>query len=292
MISPYVRRRRLATELRALREDAGLTHEQLARRIGEARTKLSRLENGHIAPDQNDIIKILDVLEVDGDRWTQIVTIAQEAAAKGWWESDLKSMGERQALYANLEAGATSICEYQQSYLPGLLQTPEYTEAAVTALLTLRPGQLDVKGIVAGRAGRQRMLRRPGGPSYEVIIDELAVRRPGAPAAVTRSQLLHLAERAAEAPRISIRVLPIAAPFSGYAVPGASFSIYTYADPGDPTVVAIETVDPDLVLTEPDQVMPYEDQYRRLRGAALSEEDSAALLAKAAKELPDDTEEP
>ena len=50
MISPYVRRLRLGAELRALRAAAGLTHEQVAKRIGESRAQISRLENGHAMP--------------------------------------------------------------------------------------------------------------------------------------------------------------------------------------------------------------------------------------------------
>src|SRR6204780_3718723 len=107
MISPYVRRQRLATELRGLRTAAKLTQEQLAKRIGESRAQISRLENGHVV-DQADVIKILDALGVDGERWTQVVTIAREAGERGWWEST-RGMGERQALYANLEAGAAQI---------------------------------------------------------------------------------------------------------------------------------------------------------------------------------------
>ena len=84
MISPYVRRLRLGTELRELRAGAGLTHEQVARRIGESRAQISRLENGHVV-DQADVMKILDALGVDGERWTQVITIAREAGERGWW---------------------------------------------------------------------------------------------------------------------------------------------------------------------------------------------------------------
>lgn len=58
-------------------------------------------------------------------------------------------------------------------------------------------------------------------------------------------------------------------------------------DPGDPDVVAIDTVTSDLILTEPGQVTPYEKLYARLRDAALPPADSLDLLAKAAAELPD-----
>src|ERR1035437_4011098 len=125
MISPYGLR--LRAELRALRAAAGLTHEQVAKRIGESRGQISRLEDGH-GGDQADVMKILDALGVEGERWTQVVTIAREAGEKGWWEST-RGMGERQALYANLEPGAARIREYQQTFIPGLLQTPEFARA-------------------------------------------------------------------------------------------------------------------------------------------------------------------
>lgn len=285
MISPYVRRLRLGAELRALRAAAGLTHEQVAKRIGESRAQISRLENGHVA-DQADVMKILDALGVEGEQWTQVVTIAREAGEKGWWEST-RGMGERQALYANLEAGAATIREYQQTFLPGLLQTPEFVRARAAADGTLEPLTYTVDGVLAGNAGRQRMLRRPGAPSYEVIIDEVAVRRLAAPPDIVKKQLFHLATTCNGKPSVALRVLRVDARVDSFSVPRCAFSIYTYPDPGDPAVVAIDTVTSDLVLTDPAEVAPYEQLYTRLRDAALSPADSLDLLTKAATELPD-----
>jgi transcriptional regulator with XRE-family HTH domain len=280
MISPYVRRLRLGSELRELRAAAGLTHEQIAKRIGQSRAQISRLENGHVV-DQADVIKILDVLGVEGDRWTQVVTIAREAGEKGWWEST-RGMGDRQALYANLEAGASQIREYQQTFIPGLLQTPDFVRARATADATLEPLTGTVDGVLAGRAGRQRMLRRPGAPTYEVIIDEIAVRRLAAPPDVVKKQLYHLATAGNGKPPVALRVLPVDARLDHFTVPRCTFSIYTYPDPGDPAVVAIDTVTSDLVLTSPAEVAPYEQLYQRLRGAALSTPHSLDLLTAAA----------
>jgi transcriptional regulator with XRE-family HTH domain len=285
MISPYVRRLRLATELRGLRAGAGLTHEQLAKKIGESRAQISRLENGHVV-DQADVMKILDALGVDGEQWTQVMTIAREAGERGWWEST-RGMGERQARYADLEAGAASIREYQQTFLPGLLQIPEYAAARTEALAVLESLGGTANGVLAGRLGRQRMLRRPGAPTYEVIIDELTVRRLTASPEVIKKQLFHLATTVNGDPKISLRVLPITARIHGYAVPRCTFSLYTYPDPGDPTVVAIDTVTDDLILTEPADVATYEQLYTRIRDSALPELDSLDLLTKAATELPD-----
>src|SRR5581483_5736415 len=92
MISPYVRRLRLGAELRGLRGEAGLTHEQLAKRIGESRAQISRLENGHVVVEAG-MMKILDPLGVHGERWTQVMTIARQAGERGWWEST-RGMGD------------------------------------------------------------------------------------------------------------------------------------------------------------------------------------------------------
>lgn len=286
MISPFVRKLRLATELRALRGEAGLTHEQLAKQIGESRAQISRLENGHIV-DQADVMKILDALEVDGPRWTEIMTIAREAGERGWWETT-RGMGDRQALYANLEAGATTIQEYQQTFVPGLLQVPDFVRARSDAEATLGAPSFTIDGVLAGNTGRQRMLRRPGAPKYEVIVDELAIRRLAAPPDVVKKQLYHLSTTANSDPNVVLRVLPVDARIEGYSVPRCTFSVYTYVGSGDPTVVAVDTVTSDLILTGPGEVDPYLKLFCRLREAALSSNDSLELMTSAATELPDD----
>ncbi|MFA1550442.1 helix-turn-helix domain-containing protein [Actinomadura chokoriensis] len=78
MVSPYVRRQRLATELRKLREERGLMADELAKRIHYSRMKISRLENAHGRPDVADVITILDALNVPEKQWTEIVRLAHD----------------------------------------------------------------------------------------------------------------------------------------------------------------------------------------------------------------------
>jgi transcriptional regulator with XRE-family HTH domain len=271
---------RLAAELRALRTEGGLTHEQLAKKIGQSRAQISRLENGHVV-DQADVMSILDALGVDDDRWTQILTIAREAGERGWWESN-RGMGERQALYANLEAGAQTIQEYQGTFVPGLLQTPDFTRARIEADRQTGSAGFTVSKAIEGRLGRQRMLRRPDGPTYEVLLDEVAIRRPAAPAEVVKAQLYHLAATVNADPNITLQVLPVTAEIEGYSVPRSSFSIYTFTDPGDPNVVAVDTVSEDLVLIEQPLVNRYVEMFNRLRRACLPERESLQLLIETA----------
>lgn len=286
MNSPYVRRLRLGMELRTLRAEHNMTQARVARLIGKTRNDISRLENGQSA-DAADVLNILETLGVDGDRWTALATIARDAGELGWWES-VKHIGDRQALYANLEAGAAAIRVYEQTALPGLLQIPDYVRSIAIANEVIEPLSGTLDGIVAGRAGRQRNLRRPGGPSIEEFVDEVAIMRLAAPAGVVKRQLRHLAEVAKGCqPNVTLCVLPAQAKFRDFAVPRCAFSIYAYPDPGDPRVVAIDTVTSDVILTDEAQVSPYERMYERLREAALSPEESAKLLTEAADALPD-----
>jgi transcriptional regulator with XRE-family HTH domain len=287
MISPYVRRLRLATEIRALRAASGLTGDQLAKRIGRSRADITRLETGQVVK-QADVLKILDELGIDGDRWTKIMTIAREASETGWWESS-KDMGDRQAMFADLEAGAATIREYQQIFIPGLLQTPEYARARTDHEAILEPVPIGTPdGIVAGRMMRQRMFRRPGGPTYEAIVDELAIRRLSASPAVVKKSLYHMATLVNDNPKITLRVLPIDAKIDGYAIPRATFYVYTFADPVDPTVVVADTFTAELFLTERTEVAPYELLFDRLRDQALEESKSLDLITETASRLPDE----
>jgi transcriptional regulator with XRE-family HTH domain len=276
LISPYVRRLRLGAELRALRSERGLTHDQVAKLIGQSRATISRLENGHDV-DQAVLLRILEALDVDEDRWTRVVQIARQAAERGWWESN-RDMGVRQARYADLEAGAATIREFQMVFLPGLLQTPEFTRARVAADGLGPPDGRVADRAVEARNRRQRMLRRPDGPRYEVVIDELAVRRRAAPDDTVRAQLYHIAARVNSDPRTTVRVLPADAMIRDYSVPRSAFSIYSYPDPDDPAVVAVDTVTEDLILTDNADVKQYEDVYDRLRDAALPVAESLTFL--------------
>lgn len=145
-----------------------------------------------------------------------------------------------------------------------------------------------IEGILSGRAGRQRNLRRPSGPSLEVIVDEVAVQRQAAPADVMKRQLRRLAEVVeGMQSKVTLQVLPVQAKVRDFAVPRCAFSIYAYPDPGDPRVVAIDTVTSDMIVTDEAQVTPYQRLYERLREAALTPEESAKLLTEAADALPD-----
>ncbi len=285
MTSPFVRRRRLAVELRTLREERGLTAEQVAKRIHQSRMKISKLENAHIRPDLAEVMKILDVLEVTGEQWHEIIRIARDAAERGWWDSYGDTMGNRQRMYADLESGAKSIREYHQSTIPGGLQTPDFIWFMVE--MAKAEGAIDFapERLMEARLRRQEQLLSPNGPSYEVVLDEVVVRRPTAPREVMHGQLRSLIETATRQPRVTVRVLPLAADFTGRLLPKSAFFLYSFPDPADPPMAIVDTVSTDIVHIAHEEVMRYTQRYEHLRQAALSAAASLGLLTDAADQL-------
>jgi transcriptional regulator with XRE-family HTH domain len=287
MSSPFVRRRRLAAELRALREERGLTADKLSRLIHQSRMKISKLENAHIRPDLAEVMKILDVLGVTGDKWHEVVRIAREAAERGWWDSFGDAMGDRQRLYADIESGAKTIREYQPGAVPGILQTPEYTWALIELAKAEGPISYLPERLTEARLQRQRTVLRPDGPQYEVILDEVGLRRFSVPPEVMRAQLHHIIKVAETEPRVTVRVFPLVTGMVEALMPGGLFFLYTFPDPSDPPMALTETVSADLVHTNPDEVSRYVRRYEYVRCAALSEVSSLTLLSELADQIID-----
>ncbi|MBO2455507.1 hypothetical protein J4573_51115 [Actinomadura barringtoniae] len=113
----------------------------------------------HIRPGLAEIMKILDVLNVTDDKWQEIITIARDAAERGWWDAYGDAMGARQRLYADIESGAKTISEYNQFTIPGVLQTPDFTRFMIEMVRS--EGALD---FLPARMMEARLRRQGGCP--------------------------------------------------------------------------------------------------------------------------------
>ncbi|MEV3923869.1 helix-turn-helix domain-containing protein [Actinomadura coerulea] len=289
MPSPYVRRRRLAVEIRKLRESRGLTTDGLARLVFHSRTKITRLENAQIRPDLIEIMNLLDALEVSGSEYDRICQLAREAGQKGWWDRYGVSMGPRQKLYADLEYSAATVRAYNQTAMPAVLQAPTFISALVD--LDKCQGKLDYvpERMAEARMRRQRELLRPDGPSYEIVLDECVVRRLAVPPLAMINQLRHMVDVVSAVERISVRVLLHDSRIPGGFLAKSSFYLYTFSEPGDSPLAVVDTVTTDLVVTQRNEVAQYNRMYDRVRDAALPRDDSIAFLERVAKHLTDQT---
>ncbi|MFG1885155.1 helix-turn-helix domain-containing protein [Micromonospora sp. NPDC049102] len=276
--SPVIRRARLGAELRQLRRREALTLEQVCDRLGWASTsKLSRIELGQSRPDLADVLDLLDVYQVPGPARDALIVIARDAAtSRGWWKT-LGEMSERQRVYAELEAGAADIVEYQPSVVPGLLQTPAYARSRVAAGVLLSP-EVDVEAEVRARALRQEVLRRADPPRYTAVLAE-AVCDPGdLPLDTWREQLRHLVAVTGLA-HVTVRLLPRGVAGGGLH-PLTPYSWYAFPDPADPRTVMVEALTTDVRLATVLDVDRYERMTEALLAAALSPEETVTALAR------------
>ena len=79
--------RQLARRLRQLREEAGLTQEEAAPKLDWSTSKLGRIENAQQGVDVHGVRSMLDLYDVGGERWTEIIDMVREARKKDEWHS-------------------------------------------------------------------------------------------------------------------------------------------------------------------------------------------------------------
>ena len=186
--SPVIRRTRLGSELRRLREQAGLTCEAVGRQLECSGTRVSRLETGRITVRPGDVREMLDLYGVAGREAGDLVQLAREARRKHWWHAYSRVVPPWFGSYLGLESEAAGLRDFQPTVVPALLQTEEYARAVLRAAPDGGPG--DPAGLqVALRMQRQAMLTRPSPPGLRVVIGEGALRAQAGGPAVMRAQL-------------------------------------------------------------------------------------------------------
>ncbi|MFF2810988.1 helix-turn-helix domain-containing protein [Streptomyces sp. NPDC058000] len=277
-VNPTVRRRRLGQELRRLREDKGLTAEQVAERLLVSQSKISRLENGRRSISQRDVRDLCGVYEVEDRRIVDsLMQMAKDSRQQGWWHA----FGDiPYSVYIGLETEAASLRTYESLLVPGLLQTPGYAEAVIPGTVPeLAPDDLDKR--IQVRMRRQERVREPERPlRLWVVLDESALRRVVGSHLIMREQLEHLAE-VSTLPHVTVQVLPYDT--GAHAGMSGTFSILEFDDAADSSVVYIEGVTSDLYLEKTNDVHKYTIMYEHLRAQALSADASREFIAEAAK---------
>jgi transcriptional regulator with XRE-family HTH domain len=278
--SPTVRRRRLALELRRLREAARLTCEEVAEHLECSASKISRVETGRVSVSPRDVRDMLELYGVSGEQRESLVQLARDSRQKGWWHAYSDTMQPQMATYIGLESAASEIRIYEVSLIPGLLQTEDYARAVIRAGMVNSPAE-DVERRVALLMARQPAVVREDPPKIWAVLDEAALWRRVGGAGVMRLQLEHLLAQAA-LPNVAVQVIP----FGGGAHPamGRPFIILVFPERVDTDVVYLEDLTSALYLEDIAEVDRYNVFFNHLRATALSFDDSAAVITSVLKE--------
>ncbi|KAA2254929.1 helix-turn-helix domain-containing protein [Solihabitans fulvus] len=281
--SPTVWRRWLAFELTRLRQEAGLDQKAVSKALRCTVGKVSYIETAERPVVLRDLDEVLlPLYNVPKDRWPTYLDAAKRSRQKGWWESHGQaSLPSWFSLYVGLEQGAAQIRTYEGQFVPGLLQTRDYTEA-VLRRSTAERADSEIERLVQLRMARQdALVREPDPLRFWVVLDEAVLRRVVGSPSVMRSQLRHLVD-AVRHPKITVQVLP----FAHGAHPGmtGSFSILGFQWPADPGVAFVEYRSGALYLEQSHEIEAHTVAFEHLCALALTPDDSVTMVENVAEE--------
>jgi transcriptional regulator with XRE-family HTH domain len=282
---PVVQSAILRSELVRLRKEKGQTQEQVAESLEWSASKVIRVEGGRSSISKTDLEALLRAYGVTSEtQRSRLQNLNRGAKAVGWWNAYRSHLAATYLEYVGYETGAVFIRQFQNSVVPGLLQTPEYARA-LTVISVEEKATIDA--VVGLRLQRQSELaRREPRPRQYYILDEAVVRRnigaPGDPS-IMPDQLRHIVTQARDDDRITVRVIP----FSKGAHAGLSgtFTLLEF-DGGLPDLLYLDPGrDVISVVGNDERIAEYADSFESLVEIALSAEDSLQFIENAAREM-------
>lgn len=268
--SPTVRRRELGALLRTLRNERGLTVEQVATQLLCSQSKISRVETGHRNATLRDVRDLCDLYGVADAERDRMMRMAREGKQPGWWQGfDLADF----ATYVGLEAAAVRIQYYQSTVVPGLMQTSQYAHAMYEAgIPEFAPERIDE--LVQVRLTRQQRLVQSPPVLLEAVFDEAALHRAVGGPAVMRAQLDRLVELAG-LPNVTLQVIPF--DLGAHPAMDSTFNILDFE--GDArSLVYVEGLVGLIYVERPQDIDRYRQIFDHLRTIALDPQASIQLI--------------
>lgn len=278
--NPTVRQRRLGRMLKEARSAAGKTIAQAAGELDCAESKISRIEAAQSGIRSLDLRALLDFYGVaDQTRRARFQDLARNGRERGWWSQYEGALNSEYSDLIALEWDASDLYLVETSIIPGLLQTPAYTEAVVRMQ---SPGKADkdVAAQVKVRGQRRQTFARSTPLRLWAVIAEAAL-KTDLGKDVMKDQLESLLTLARET-NIQVQVLPSSAAIN-VALYGP-FGILGFPEPVETDIVYRDDLMSILYYEDPTQVEFYTGLFRRLNSEALPVEQSLSLIKAHIKE--------
>jgi transcriptional regulator with XRE-family HTH domain len=280
--SPTVRRRRLAAELRGIRESTGKSGDVVAAALKWSPSKISRYERARTGLRPREVARLLDYYKITGPRRELLLGLAEDAAQKGWWEEFADTLSEDYQQFIGLEHEASSIAIWHVDVVPGLLQTEDYARNIISSYSRIEPIAPGMIGrLVRVRMRRQQMLNRDG-LELSVVLDESILKRRIGDESVMHGQLQRLALEA-DRPNLTLQILPLDAQRT---VVGESFVVFGFEADSDAMlqdVVSTEQMRGGFVLEGERETYLHRIAFQTLAEASLDPAASRALIIETAE---------
>lgn len=277
--TPTLRGRRLAGELKKLRERSRLSQAEAARRVGMSPSKLSRIEDARTRATEDDVSALLQMYGLDIDRHPAILKLVEDSWQRGWWTAYGDAFN---GSFYMLEDQAPEVCVYETMLVPGLLQTDDYARTILRARPDVKDED-DLDRLVAARMHRKNILTRSNPPKLSVVINEAALRQViNGDAELLRKQCSELWTVASDRSNVTIQVLPFAAGLP-VALLG-SFALFNFPDDHGLDVAYSEDPLGEWYAESNDQLTRLRLAFEDVTRAALTPDESLRWLADRTRE--------
>ena len=280
--SPTARRRRLAIELKKLREEHQLTCGQVGQELDWSGSKVNRLETGQGRVQPSDVDALCRFYGTSDELRELLKELAKQSKMRGWWHAYGSAVPSWFSVYVGLEQAASGLRTYECECVPGLLQTADYARELHHA--TSPSSSEDVEQVIGVRMERQALLTSAMPPDLWVIIHESVLRHAIGSPKVMQGQLEHLLG-VAQLKNVTIQVLPFDA--GSYPAVGA-FSILEFPEQEDLDVVYRDGLTDAVYLERPEDIAQYTKAFDNLRALSLSPQRASNLIRHAMRGLTDD----
>ncbi len=275
--NPTVRQRELGKRLRQLRNQHGLTVEDVAEKLLCSPTKISRLETGARRPSLRDVRDLSGLYGVDEATSAGLMDLARGAREQVWWTQYLDLNLDP---YLGLEQDAVAITSFTTYYIPALLQTEDYTKAIISSIAPkMDPGILMQR--VEVRMRRQQRLEGDNRPRYRVLLDEAVLHRAIGSRAVMAAQMSKVLE-AEKRGKVTIQVVPFET--GAHVAQDSNFILFEFDESSSLSpVIFVEGLTGNQYLEKQVDIVRYREAIEYLRDAALTPRDSLARIDEVRK---------
>jgi len=283
--NPTFRQRRLARTLRELRTAAKLTHADASKVLGSAESKLGRIENAQSGIRLPDLRALLDAYNVtDPTERAAIEKLSREAKRKGWWSGYASVIEPAYVTYASVEADASELYNVETSLVPGLLQTPEYTEELFKLQIPDATKEAVEAQISVRRERKNLLVKENPLRLWAIITESVLYHQVGSPT-VMKAQLESLIADSRKR-NIELQVLPREDPMNACLF--GPFVIMGFPGSTESDIIYCETFTSDLYHEEAKEIEVYTTLFRRLNVAAANVSKSRALIQDALQKMEQD----
>ncbi|GHG36386.1 MULTISPECIES: helix-turn-helix domain-containing protein [Amycolatopsis] len=280
-IGPTARRMILGSQLRRLREEAGITRQQAGYNIRGSESKISRLELGRVGFKERDVTDLLTMYGVDDPTERRaFLDMVKQSNEPGWWRRFGDTMPNWFTDLVGLEEAAARIQIWEPLYVSGLLQIEPYARAIFSHGRSEMADER-VDQLVALRMRRQKMFSRPDAPRVWMVLDESVLYRPIGGVKVLKQQIEYLLEMSA-LPHVSIQILPYSR--SGLSAEHA-FSLLRFGEPELPNIAYVEYMTGAHYIEKREEIEKYSRALDMLAVDAETPERSRSMLGKRRQEI-------